>query len=767
MRLKTFILLFSLVLVFGMAAVAGADTIANSNHDMIDHDNLGNAASQQGICSFCHLPHGAAGAKLFDPTVIGSPGGGWADDPYAGVCYGCHGTGASLGQQGTATINLNVFDSSSHINEVDQLVTWTDISAVGDLGSFPGYYTTGGASYVSCISCHNVHDNAVRPFLRNNDALDDGTSGDDLAFGDLQTLCDDCHVDRELNAGVTDRINHPSNTALAGTTAGNASLYNYSGGNFASTTQDLFNSGWSDNTQKVAGAGGNHWNLGAKFSNVVTGNFNCGTCHMTHMNEETRAAFGQTDGLIDGSNVTGSAVDWGYNVMLVNDPAPSTGAVAEICVACHNITDANAGPGAVGYSHPFESQFGTSISVTNPDSEAKWGGSLGTSTATIVCQSCHDMHFAVLGDTVAAGGDAVIEETMLTGYCNDCHGGAGGSFKPNHHPTGITVTFGTNIRNDGSNNVDISSGVTWSTLTRTNIDNNTVTRTSAAIGDYIITGNVIDCGTCHGGASATAHNNAASFPGLTGEMDEDEMCVDCHGVNPSYFTEHQTAGQGSHYLGSVLTQGYKWGYRTGAQDSVSPSAGVVTPSYGSDTSADNDLICSSCHTLLTDTWSTAQWSDNGDGSSNAPGSNYEMGASPSGVRNDDNDDNEDSTLDGVGLLLSASGNNATDASGTANDYLCTACHGATPGGGSTHPTMPNFQANMSNIVGSNAGAADNFVTHVGDNTGGSSTGGINCESCHRPHDADTQGSTYILEAAGGVLGTFIDEALLCSSCHLQ
>jgi hypothetical protein len=170
--------------------------------------------------------------------------------------------------------------------------------------------------------------------------------------------------------------------------------------------------------------------------------------------------------------------------------------------------------------------------------------------------------------------------------------------------------------------------------------------------------------------------------------------------------------------------------------------------------------------MATDTWTTAQWSDNGD-AGDAPGSVYEMGAAPSGARNDDNDDQEDSTLDGVGLLLSAAGNNATDASGTANDYLCTACHGSAPGGGNTHPVLPVYTTNMSNIVGSNAGAANNFVTHVGDNTGSSTTGDINCESCHRPHDADTEGSTYILEAAGGTLGTYIDEAVLCSSCHVQ
>jgi hypothetical protein len=432
------------------------------------------------------------------------------------------------------------------------LVTWTDISAVGDLASFPGYYATGGVEYISCISCHNVHDNAVRPFLRDNNALDDATDGDDLLFGDLQTLCDDCHVDREKQAGTTGRINHPSNIALAGTTAGDATLYNYSGGNFTSTTQALFDSGWSDNTQKVAGAGGNHWNLGGKFSQPVAGNFNCGTCHMTHQDEELRSAYGQTNGLVDASQVTGTAVSWGYNAMVVNDPDPATGggAVAEICVACHEISGAS-GPGATGNSHPFQSQFGTSISVTNPHAEAKWGGGgLGTATATVVCQSCHDMHFANIGDTVAEGGDAVLEEAMLTGYCDDCHGGAGGSAKPNHHPSGITVTWGTNIRDDGGNTVNISNGIGWGALTRANIDANTIVRTPAT-GTYAIVGNVIDCGTCHGGANAKAHNNAGTFPALAGTMTEDDMCIDCHGPNPSYFTEHATAGNGSHYLGSI------------------------------------------------------------------------------------------------------------------------------------------------------------------------------------------------------------------------
>jgi hypothetical protein len=222
------------------------------------------------------------------------------------------------------------------------------------------------------------------------------------------------------------------------------------------------------------------------------------------------------------------------------------------------------------------------------------------------------------------------------------------------------------------------------------------------------------------------------------------MCVDCHGLNPSQFTGRTggPSGSSSHIVGPTSRTEYLWGGGIGGtQDDVTPEAGAFAE-YG----GGNEIICTSCHIILTDQATVVARSDNG--ASNA--------------------DNEASTADSIGLLLSTSGNNSPDTA-TDNDFLCTGCHGASPstGGGNTHPVQPTVTVDMSTAIGNNASAADNGVTHIGANNG-SSTGGINCESCHRPHNAAmdvVQGSNiYILENVEDNT-TWWNEQVLCSSCH--
>ncbi len=734
----------TMALAVGMASVASAALITG-NHNVILHEPLGSGASQQGPCSFCHTPHGAAGDKLFPTSVTIASSSQWTNDGIAQICWSCHGVNTYNDTQ-----EVNPFQADTvgvHGRAISRLVTWGDISAPGDLASIYGYTDSaaravadGGQYAIGCDSCHNPHDNAIRPFMRDNSA---GTA---LVAGDFNTLCDDCHVNRaalaSMDQGAGTRVNHPSPVSMNADSAA-ANLYDYGGlGGYS----PFINSTWASLAIENSGGTAQHWNLGGKFQYeaAITGIVNCGTCHAVHQNEATEVGFAADDGLAGG--LVSSAINWGYDSLLVRNSNPTAGAVAAICTACHDITDAAAGPGLpASESHAFQSNAWwstTTITDTRPgsanDRGSKFGGTWGDSTATIVCQSCHDMHFAARPDT------ASVDYSLMRNECDDCHGP---TTLANHHPSGVAVTFGTDIRDDGGGAPRVGSDVIWDGLTRAEINTPDYTDWTPTTEVYSFgTGNVMTCATCHSGSGDGAHNNT-SFPGLAGVATDSVMCVDCHGFNPSLFTRIGAAatsgidyaGNGSHYLGTMNNVTYAWGEGTGARDSVTPAAGPGSAQYGSDSGASMELICTSCHLIRTVTTFTPSASDN-------------------------TGDNEGSTEDAIGLLLSPAGNNITDAA-TANDFLCTACHGSTPGGGGTHPVQPTVAAAMSGTVGNNASAAGNGVSHIGNNTG-ISTGGINCESCHRPHNANTAASTLILEyvdASGG----YINQQALCNLCHVQ
>ena len=140
------------------------------------------------------------------------------------------------------------------------------------------------------------------------------------------------------------------------------------------------------------------------------------------------------------------------------------------------------------------------------------------------------------------------------------------------------------------------------------------------------------------------------------------------------------------------------------------------------------------------------------------------------------------TTNGSYMIMSVSGN-AVDGYGTDNnarstgdtvtprDYLCAGCHGgdafvkkgSSDTAGKTHPTLD---------------ADGTGITPASGFRGSKTTNNkINCESCHRAHDASTKSGTYILENNTGdnvVVNTNDNPRLVepshrhnrfCSSCH--
>ncbi len=763
---KLTITLLAAAFVVMMAAGAMA-ALTDGNHNVVAHDGLSGALAQQGACSFCHVPHGAAGAGLF-PSGLGAVTGGgsaWEADPVAVLCWDCHGSATYGGAQQIVPFQRVV--DGAHGRDADQLITttgWGDITggdpdaALGG-GNIFGYNTT--TNQIGCQSCHNPHDNATRPFMRDN------AIKETVVEGDLLTLCNDCHINRaDVNTqdqgSAPTRQNHPADSAntLLADVAGNSNLYEYGGG--LGVFSNRFNSTYPSLAVQItsitAGNDTDHWNAGGKFVAGSSGAINCGTCHMVHSNELDEASYAVGDGL--GSvSVAAVPAGWAYNSLLVLDNTPAVGSIAGICAGCHDITtEPAAGPGALAsYSHPYQSQEPWGISIDSgvvATYGAKFPGAFGTD-ATLVCQSCHDMHFARLSEQAVPADEYALQRV----YCEDCHDAS--STKPDHHPSGIDVTYGTELRDDGANTPPlIGTGITWDAVTRDDTQlgatsNWAASGTAYRFGPSAADG-VMSCSTCH---YSTAHNNVNPFPGVVGEIAEATMCIDCHGLNPSQYVDaaRQTDRDGdtynetgTHFLGTVTNTAWQWGNNT-TKDSVTPVAGAAPVAYGQDGGTDAELICTSCHLLLTDTY-PVQTADNGVGDT----------------------DNEATTLDAVGLLLTPSGNLTTDGA-AANDSLCSACHGSAPGIGTTHPVQPTYTTDVSAEIWGNASALDNGVTVVGDNTGGGATGkGINCESCHRAHNAAMAWNTtyttnhYILEQAARVdLSTYINEQVLCNACHTK
>ncbi len=699
-------LVFGLILcVIAISAVAMA-AVSNTSHD-IEYYSI---ATGDGACSYCHVPHGAAGARLFPATTdsTGIPGAITWRDPTSMMCYNCHVTLSGTYPQAE---NVNPFSTGKHpfltsaLNGID--LTGTDYDNLD--ANVYGVSGSGGTQRISCASCHNPHSQTYRPFLRVNTDVGTGVA---LIEGELGTLCDDCHEQRFLPLV---RTNHPVD--IAATTSARATILA-----FASIDGALDNT-WADLTADSAKIGGAnqtnaHWNLGGKFITTdggatVTTNFDCATCHAVHSNETLD--FTADDGI----TVPSGSIPFPGNNLAVMSVDPSGATIAAICTGCHDVDTAypSRGPGLINtYSHPVNQAYTMPINVTV--AVANGAKNIGDgATGDIVCQGCHDMHFS--SPAIAA---VSTTYAMLRAECNDCHDST--STLGNHHPTG-PVAGGTDYRSGAVVNTSID----WQTESETGI-------TTIA---YDFPGNALTCSTCHGGGNATAHNlpvATGGFPGLTGEIDESEMCVDCHSFNPSTFTGRATAtGTGTHLTGDIDNVDYFW-----QNETVTPLAGDYSKrSPDTDADAYQSLICESCHTLKVD------------------------GKNLTAVTYQTSDNDSDASTDGgqIALLLTNSGNDREDATPTNDNlFLCTACHGDSPsstGTGATHPTL-HAAPGMTGVSGTvSAGVGANGLVSLTD----SASPKINCESCHRPHNADTDSGTLILEYTGAGL----DESDLCIRCH--
>jgi hypothetical protein len=307
--------------------------------------------------------------------------------------------------------------------------------------------------------------------------------------------------------------------------------------------------------------------------------------------------------------------------------------------------------------------------------------------------------------------------------------------------------------------------------------------TDAAIGDGDAN---LECSDCHNGQGAHNWTSAGAIgldpqwePWDNGRATEpangaikiqalnvSKECVDCHQastaatLSPTCVADRtympatlENRGEGSHYVGQAyisLATGTLAGAAFNAfSGDWNPAAGNVAQSRyaGSATTTGNyQVVCESCHELELDRKVNTN---------NA-------------------------------LLLY----DFIEAKDEADSELCQGCHGATPGGGGTHPLTGDTvskavdagRATTTVITG--AGSYANAVGVPNSAEYPATANRVNCDSCHQVHDAQDVGGSFILEVGAGAgaglanvalygvniaqdaaASQGIDHNLLCTQCH--
>ena len=699
-------------------------------------------------CKRCHdTAEGVASLRGWTKVLpLGDPGTVWGKN-VSGLCYYCH---DGLGLLGATNMINNAYANTSHgfvydttlpsplPRTPDGLLTSGSVTASG----LP--YTSVASMELECTSCHNVHTVDNRPYSQR---------------ATFEALCDSCHPGR---------INSDSATSYPG-----YGIHAYE----THPTRQVLEDTSRANLKDVAGidaalktATPALWALGGHLADAAgdTGVFDCQTCHSVHgpaqgtaglpgllAVDNTTAATGSS-ALCEGCHFGGAAGEQVGSVVLQSALPPGEW-------SDHPMDSAN---NLVSYPTgtviPDSSHVPVDWGAANPNGD---GGAQALNTAaadgaTPVCSSCHDTHGGLSGTPLLRGpsvngGGSPTWTFSYDEWCFVCHVGA--ELMPRGHHSVI-------------NNL------------------------SEARGDSM--DSQLSCGDCHGAAANLtewkAHNGFWVFVTPASPTDS-AVCEGCHirdnplevipgglkGLSaPDLLTtpiatpsSHGTVrGTASHWLGAdtdefagVVPWTDAWPTSENAgfphfSEYGSPNTGgggnVQPVSAGA-------IICESCHNVTYN-----------DGRAR-PG-NYSTPESAGWESNLLLEPYED---DGVGAG-SGSGANAVGSA------LCTGCH---TGSGNHHPLTGDI-VSLSGLA-LRTGSGSYADQNAGPTTGGAAPGtlsypnsnALDCDSCHRPHQADNNSTTppgfhgpgsisnsdptyHILEvdAAGHVF-----TPTLCQECHLK
>lgn len=731
--------LFSLAAVLAVLAFSLTPShaaVEGSKHDMVAMA-VANAAynnplitGANGLCSACHLPHKAGGLKLWPkvPPAV-SPTFG----TLGFTCAYCHDGGIIANQP--ADMSQTVFVAGVMSGHG---MGGTAAGSIGDLATIRTStmpYTSALATdtYMECVSCHSVHNSypAARPFLEAK-----------APVTGLNDLCVVCHAGKDSVAMSSGK--HPSD--IAGTITG-----------------DITGPGNSPIVTPLSGimqtpAGGTGlvadpvWNAGPHLTSGANNGVYCNSCHNVHGDE--------------GGNIRLTTKPYG-SALLAFDPNTGVGqqTANAFCEACHQGGHGQAPVGTATTSWPNPGLGTTAFHPADDDDSngatrivaiatpAGWVFGTGQSgVAEVLCTTCHGVHNNNFEGTTFAGTPALRASgagagTVQTNFCGACH-----------------TTVPADCFHTGHIGGDTSGG-TWAAMQ---------TGGATGFGTVIGTGTAsTDCNLCHRAHNAPGQHvmrKVYTATSTVGVANPDQICVDCHTSNPSVYTTFGGTGTtgtdlASHFVGNVTLATGSVGFPTngfGTTDLVfSAQKTNAWPNnalsvYGSpDTAKSNKgiVVCTSCH-AIGNTCGTSSTTASVTRTGDATGT-YMMIA-PSG-----------NPINAFGTAV-----NRGDTVDTSPNYLCTGCHGenafakntALELAGTTHPLL--------------AVTATTTVP-VGTFGGTLTTGNhINCESCHRAHDASTKSGSYILEKNTGadtvIVGsntvpTMVEPAhahnKFCSSCH--
>ena len=684
------------------------------------------AIGDQGTCSSCHIPHKAIGSRMWPANMSGQV----TDYGVVGsLCYYCHGPGSVIPNAIQEFImSASASNLLSHGRDTNSAPPGGDII---DSSGLP--YATNGV--FECTTCHNVHDNASEPFLR----------------ADIDVLCSNCHDDRLFVGGATTQTegawgafygvlnpgSHPVGTDVDGdnSDAGNSPI-----DMVAATDLHL---PYNDATTGEHNLGG-HLINGTDAPGAGAG-ITCVTCHAVHgVQVDTNPPGGGTAPVENLLVIPQpGSVTVGTEVVYNGDDDPRNA----LCEACHTTgaatIDASTGltyaagggtlepnPGGTIGTHPVD-DLGAAGSASVSAFPPNWpvGSAAGTNVSPApICESCHTPHpnANVARATILVGANTHIlrgseDDTLGTYICIQCHDFTEGA---GHHPSNVAMGR----------------------------------LSDSQIGDQDPT---LTCGDCHESGSG-AHNWAGAGVGLDPDWEPagngrgpeasernfiatSKECEDCHfsEVDPVI---PRSPTNNSANDGSAVTHAWRTD-SPGYQD-----IGEATHYLGPTAMDYTDGTINA----LTGTWPDGGWS-------RFDGTGAETG---SVTCESCHDIEADKNAAGTALLLAFyRDGEQTSVSGDADPSgLCEGCHGTSPGGtGTPHPMTGDTVTRTGALLSTTTAAGpDRYIRPLADimtASGAASEGRttfsgddeMNCDSCHQPHDADTDGGTYIYDSGEGIV----------------
>lgn len=675
-------------------------------------------------CKVCHdTASGTPALRGWAGTNAG-PTTGWGGKAISALCYMCHSTGNTYS---ATDQTANAYSDGNHKYQegtYPEMPEGTTDPAIG-LSNLP--YTIGWAagSEIECTSCHNVHVSSSRPFNQR---------------ASWQAMCDECHPGRV-------------NNTAGRTTAGTARSYSTH-----PTQQPLGDQGAANIKAEgaidaymrtaigAAYALGGH--LGLSTGTGDTGDMDCTTCHAVHGPQQDNTS--SYDDYLAYDNTTPASI-------------PGTGPL-NLCEGCHfggaegEQVGSNVTTPVEDSDHPIDTRVGRAFYPTGVDVPALWVGGgenndrgpqsfyPSSGPLTPVCSSCHDTHGGIAGQAILRGPiTAAGDYTFSYGaWCFVCHT-ADQVIPLNHH---------SNLQN--MNGEDVSQ---------------------------------LDCGDCHGNQTGNedwrAHNGFWGWPaGTEPSLVNSAICEGCHTPDdPTNLVAPALKGQtfNEAWPGDfVSTHGANRGTGAGSSHQINEAPDGTndnldtTPDWSghsngtSQWGAGGEIICESCHNILTNGVSTDQGLTQG-WKANLLLAPYEDDATGTGAGEGADDYYGDTTYgagatgvdfcrgchDGAGQGNAGFVHNPAAHTVAGYTYPAT----STPYGRTTDTVLTTTAACPENTTADMAGAPGVLSYPAAD--------AVDCDSCHRPHNADpdsfdsSASNRYlILETTDSNWGTTI-----CAQCH--